>query len=304
MPVITTEVPTAVTTVIAIVGGKIIDNGGDEIAASGVVWGTAPGPTIEDNKTNVGAGIADFISNITGLTPGTVYYIRAYATNSAGTGYGNEIKVSTSIADVEGNVYKTTPIGNQLWMAENLKSTRFNNNSPIPNVADSLTWTTLSTPAYSWYRNQPANKNIYGALYNWFTGAAGNLCPQGWHVPTQLEYRTMEQAVGVPADSTVVWGWRGRLAGTHLKNTTGWDSLGNGDNTTGFSALPGGYRAWVNGQYRGRGFITYFWTATDDAINHKPTVAWYRRLDSTDSRIYNATTEKTGGKSVRCMKNP
>ncbi|HEX2977312.1 MAG TPA: fibrobacter succinogenes major paralogous domain-containing protein, partial [Bacteroidales bacterium] len=155
---------------------------------------------------------------------------------------------------------------------------------------------------YSWYRNNPANKK-FGGLYNWFTVAAGNLCPQGWHVPTQMEYRTMEQSVGVPADSTVEWGWRGIGAGTHLKSTEGWNS-GNGDNQSGFSAIPSGYRAWVSGQYRALGLITYFWTSTDDAINHKPTVAWYRRLDGTDSRIYNATTEKQGGKSVRCMKNP
>jgi uncharacterized protein (TIGR02145 family) len=303
-PVVTTSVITGVTTTTAVSGGKITNNGGAGISAKGVVWGTAPGPTIAGSKTNEGAGTDDFVSNISGLTPGTVYYVRAYATNVTGTGYGNEIKFSTSITDVEGNVYKTILIGNQLWTAENLKSTRFNNNTPIPNVADSLVWITMTTPAYSWYRNMPSRKDTYGALYNWFTVEAGNLCPQGWHVPTQLEYRAMEQAIGVPADSTVVWGWRGKGAGTHLKNTAGWDSLGNGDNTTGFSALPGGYRAWVNGQYRGLGFITYFWTSTDDAINHKPTVAWYRRLDSTDNRIYNATTEKTGGKSVRCMKNP
>jgi uncharacterized protein (TIGR02145 family) len=303
-PVLTTVNLTGVTVNSVVSGGNITDAGGVEVTARGVCWGTSPNPTTTDSKTNNGTGAGAFVSNITGLAPGTVYYLRSYATNSAGTSYGSEIKFSTSIADSEGNVYKTVPVGTQVWMAENLKSTRLNDNTPIPNVPDSLSWIVLTTPGYSWYRNNADRNGKYGAIYNWFTVATGALCPQGWHVPTQLEFRTLEQTLGVPADSTVVWGWRGKGVGTHMKSTAGWDSLGNGDNQSGLNILPGGYRAWANGQYRGIGFITYLWTSTDDAINHKPTVAWYRRLDATDSRVYNATTEKTGGKSIRCMKNP
>ena len=87
-----------------------------------------------------------------------------------------------------------------------------------------------------------------------------------------------------------------------MKSTTGW-TTGNGTNTSGFTALPSGYRAWNNSQFRAVGSITYFWTATDDAINNKPAVAWYRRLDGGDNRIFRATTGKVGGKSIRCIKN-
>jgi uncharacterized protein (TIGR02145 family) len=303
-PVLTTADLTGFTVNSVVTGGNVTDDGGVDVTARGVCWATTPTPTTANSKTNNGTGKGAFVSNVTGLAPGTVYYIRSYATNSAGTSYGSEIKFSTSIADNEGNVYRTVAIGNQLWMSENLKSTRLNDNTPIPNVTDSLSWIALTTPGYSWYRNNPTLYDKYGVLYNWFTVATNNLCPSGWHVPTQLEYRTLEQTLGVPADSTVVWGWRGKGVGTHMKSTTGWDSLGNGDNQSGMNVLPGGYRAWANSQFRGVGSMTYFWTSTDDAINHKPTVAWYRRIDATNSKIYNATTEKSGGKSVRCMKNP
>lgn len=298
---LTTAALTALTLTGVTSGGNITNDGGAAVTARGVVYGTTPGPTVTGTKTTNGSGTGTYVSNVTGLTPGTVYYLRAYATNSKGTVYGNELTFVTPIADVDGNVYKTVVIGNQIWMAENLKTTRFNNNAAIPNVTDSLQWMTLTTPAYCWYRNRESNKQ-YGALYTWYTISGGNLCPQGWHVPTNAEYQTMEVAIGVPADSVNNWGWRGNGAGTKLKDATAWGA-GNGTNTTGFTALPSGYRAWANSEFRGLGIISYLWTASDDAVNGHPDVGWYRRLDATSPWIYKATTGKTGGKSVRCMKN-
>ncbi len=304
-PVLTTANVTSLTPTSAISGGDISSNGGAPVTQRGVVWNTAPNPTIANNRTTNGTGSGVFASNITGLTNGTVYYVRAYATNSQGTGYGNEIMIVTPVTDIDGNIYKTVKIGNQVWMAENLKTTRYRNNTAIPLVTDTAAWKatdTLQTAAYSWYNNNPANKDLYGGLYNWFAVNTGNLCPTGWHVATEAEYQTLELTVGVPADSVNTWGFRGNGTGTHLKSTTGWTG-GNGDNTSGFTAVPAGYRAWANGSFRGVGIIIYFWTATDDAINHKPEQAWYRRLDATDHRIYKATTHKGGGKSIRCLKN-
>lgn len=305
-PQLTTTELTSITTTSAVSGGNITNNGGAPVTERGVVWGTSHNPVITGNKTSDGAGNGIFTSNITGLTEGTLYFVRAYATNSNGTSYGNEYTFTTPVTDIEGNIYKTILIGNQVWMAENLRTTKLNDGIDITNTVDAAAWvannTSLAT-GFCWYNNNVANKDTYGALYNWFTVNTGKLCPAGWHVPTYAEYAALEIYLGVPADSINSWGWRGKGAGTVLKNTTGW-TTGNGNNTTGFSALPAGYRAWLNGEFRGSGTLTYFWTGTDNSMNHEPNTAWYRRLDGTDSRIYNATTERGSGKSVRCMKNP
>jgi uncharacterized protein (TIGR02145 family) len=299
---LTTVLVTDLTVNSAVTGGNIANDGGSPVTERGVVWGIEENPTIEDNRTSDGTGNGEFVSNITGLTSGTAYYIRSYAVNSLGVAYGNQIVFVTPVRDAQGNVYKATKIGNQIWMAENLRATRYSNNAAIPLVTDSINWMRLSTPAYTWYRNNQNNSNL-GALYNWFAVNTGNLCPQGWHVPTEVEFRTMEQAVGMPADSSMLWGWRGRNIATVLKDSVGW-LTGAGNNSSGFSAIGSGYRAWSDSQFRGRQEIAYWWTSTDDAINNKPEVAWYRRIDGASTLVYRASTEKEGGKSVRCIKNP
>ncbi len=151
-------------------------------------------------------------------------------------------------------------IGTQVWMAENLKTTKYSNitNDPIPNVTASIgtgSWSVLTTGAYCWYGNDAANKPIYGALYNWFAVNTGNLCPAGWHVPSDAEYLTMElflgMSPGTSAGQVGAWTDRGTNQGTQMKNTTGWAPPNeNGTNTSGFSALPGGYRYAVDGSFQ------------------------------------------------------
>lgn len=298
---VTTTAVSNLTSVSGVSGGNVTNDGGSPVTARGIAWGTSANPTVAGSHTTNGTGAGAFTSNLTGLTNGTVYYVRSYATNKAGTAYGNEIRIITPVTDVEGNVYKTTQIGNQVWMAENLRTTKYRDNTNIPHVADSVAYLTIAGPAYSWYRNRDANKPM-GALYTWFTVATGNLCPQGWHVPTNAEFQTMEVVAGVPADSVDRWGWRGTGVGTKLKDNVGWVNT-NGTNTLGFSAQGTGYRAWTNSEFRGRNEIGYYWTATDDAVNAKPNVAYYRRLDGSSQYIYKATTGKGSGKSVRCIKN-
>lgn len=304
-PVLTTTAVTSLTATGGVSGGNITNDGGLAVTERGVCWGTSPEPTIAGSRTSNGNGSGAFTSNITGLTNGTVYYLRAYATNSKGTSYGDEITFITAVADVEGNLYRTVKIGDQVWMAENLRTTRFNNNTAIPPVTSSTEWQELDAtgdPAYSWYGNSTANRDLYGGLYNWFAVDRGNLCPAGWHIPSEAEFQALERTIGVPADELEVWGFRGEGTAPHLKSTTGWTS-GNADNTSGFSALPAGYRAWADGTFRGIGEIIYFWLSTDDSANGKPEQAWYRRLDAGDDRIYKATTHKGGGKSIRCLKD-
>ena len=302
VPTLTTAAASAITSSTAISGGTISSDGGAAITARGICWSISESPLITDNiATDPEAGIGSFVSNLTVLSDGTTYYYRAYATNSAGTAYGNQLSFITPVTDIEGNLYKTVAIGTQIWMAENLKTTKYNDNTDIPNVTDATAWIGLTTPGYSWYGNTIANKDIYGAMYNWFTVATGNLCPAGWHEPTNAEYNTLEVYLGLqpPVDD---WGWRGTDQGTQLKSTTGWDAEGNGTNTSGFTALPGGYRHYGTANFWGLGTLAYFWSSSDDAINGNPTVAWYRLLDSVEPRISKMTTTKTAGKYVRCVK--
>ncbi len=300
---LTTTAITALTPVAAVSGGNITDNGGAVITARGVCWNTSPTPTIANSRTTNGTGNGPFISNITGLSNGTTYYVRAYATNSAGTSYGNELSFITPVADNQGNIYKTVQIGKQVWMAENLKVTRLNDNTVIPNVVPNSEWIALSTPAYSVYNNVDANINTYGLLYNWYALNTRQLCPVGWHEPSDSEYNTFEISLGLAPADTDLWGWRGIDGGLKSKNTTGWLDNGNGTNSSGFSVVPGGYRQWIGGAFAGEGIITYLWSVTDDAENNEPTVSWYRRFDSSSNQIYKATTDKKGGKYVRCVKD-
>jgi uncharacterized protein (TIGR02145 family) len=303
-PTLTTVAISALGATNAVSGGVITSDGGATVTVSGIVWGTTALPVVGGpNSTTDGTLTGAFASSLTGLTDGTTYYVRSYATNSIGTGYGNQLTLLTKVADNDGNTYNTVMIGNQVWMAENLKTTKFNTGAAIPLVDLPLTaWIGLTTPAYSWYANDIANKPTYGALYNWYAVNTLNLCPTGWKVPTDAEYMTMEGVIGIPADTVGLWGYRGTIsqAGSKLKNTTGW-AVGppdeNGTNTSGFSSLPAGYRYYADGTFQQQTHWAYIWTGTEvDAAT-----AYYRRLDNT-IWVLRGGVSKSAGKSVRCIK--
>jgi uncharacterized protein (TIGR02145 family) len=123
------------------------------------------------------------------LLPGTRYYVKAYVKNSQWYRLRRTNNFHYKLADIEGNLYGVVYIGNQVWMSENLKTTRLNDNTVIPDVPDDSTWVHLSTPAYCWLLNDVQYKNVYGALYNWFTVETGKLCPSGWHVPQMMNIK-------------------------------------------------------------------------------------------------------------------
>ena len=127
-----------------------------------------------------------------------LYYVRAYATNESGTGYGNEISfVSGTVTDVDENIYHIVSIGNQIWMVENLKTTKYNDGSTIPHVTDSTLWEQLTSPAYCWFDNHEMdNKDTYGALYNYYAVETEKLCPKGWHVQTDYEWLVLTEFLG------------------------------------------------------------------------------------------------------------
>jgi len=298
-PAVTTTPISNITASSAVSGGNITYDGGGSIIGRGVCWSITPEPDLNDFFTSDGTGSASFSSTMTNLTPATTYYVRAYAKNSAWTVYGEQLSFTTKLADADGNLYNTLKIGNQVWMTENLRVIKLNDNTPIPEVTDNTLWIGSSVPVYCWYNNDIAYKPTYGALYNWYAVNSGKLCPSGWHVPTDDEFKTLEQTLGMAADQLELWGWRGTDQGTKIKNTTGWDDGGNGTNSSGFSALPGGYRFGATGEFFLLTTITYWWTSTE----HDADRGWYRRLDSSSTAVYRASTSKKGGKYIRCLKN-
>jgi len=200
------------------------------------------------------------------------------------------------VKDIDGNVYKTVKIGNQWWMAENLKVTHYRNGDEIPNHSDEDEWDSR-TGAYCNYQNDPANGEIYGKLYNWFAVTdSRNIAPEGWHVPTDVEWQEMVDYLG--GDT---------LAGGKLKSTgtiEGGDGLWiksneGATNESGFSALPGGYR-YSHGFYDSMGSTPYFWTSTESAGG----TAWHRYLYYGNTTVYrfNGAWRQTG-LSVRCLKD-
>ncbi len=248
VPVLTTSEVLSITLTGATSGGNITDAGGSDVTARGVCWSTDENPTIASVKTNDGKGTGSFSSTLSGLTTNTKYYVRAYATNNTGTGFGNEISFITqsrnnisfnpdltysTLLDIEGNEYKTIQIGNQTWMAENLRTTKYNDGSSIPVVNDNISWLNLTTAAYCWYDNDISRKDIYGALYNWHTVTSGNLCPAGWHVPKNEEWTVLTAYLGGES-----------VAGGKLKETgtAHWNPNSDATNESGFTALPGGMR--------------------------------------------------------------
>ncbi|MBK7712989.1 MAG: fibrobacter succinogenes major paralogous domain-containing protein [Bacteroidales bacterium] len=301
VPTLTTTTVSGITLTAAASGGVISSDGGGSISEKGVVWSTSANPTVAlATKTTNGTGTATFTSSITGLAAGTTYYLRSYATNTTGTGYGNQIIFRRNVADIDGNTYKTVTIGNQLWMAENLKTTLLNDNTPIPEITDNTIWSATSTLAYCWMNNNEATyKPLYGALYNWFAINTGTLCPTGWHIPSDAEFGVLEVTLGIsPADVNLL-GWRGTDQGSQMKSATGWNAGENGTNTSGFSALPGGYRFALDGSFQALDSFTYWW-ASDYG---DPVTTWYRRLDGNRTDVHRGATNKEGGKYARCLKN-
>jgi uncharacterized protein (TIGR02145 family) len=296
LPVVITVSVSGITQTNAVSGGNVIDNGGDEVTARGVCWGPTPNPTTANSKTTDGSGNGPFISNITGLSDGTTYFVRAYATNSAGTSYGEEYSFISSITDFEGNVYETVLIGTQVWMKENLKTTKYRYGLQIPNITNLTQWASASTGAYCWYDNDQASyKDTYGALYNWFTVSTGNLCPIGWHVPIDPEWTTLITYLGGET-----------VAGGKLKETgiAHWASPNTGaTDEKGFKALPGACRFTGTlldpDGFAGIGSGGIWWSASEfDAAT-----AWASCIVFNESKIFKANLAKNVGNSVRCIKN-
>jgi uncharacterized protein (TIGR02145 family) len=299
LPIVITAAPTALTASGVVSGGSITSSGGGNITSKGICYGKNPNPVISGDRTNDGPGAGGFTSTISGLEDGTVYYLRAYAVNEAGPAYGEQVQILTMVADIEGYLYKTVRIGNQVWMAENLRTIKYNDNTGITPVSDPDEWKILTTEAYCIYGNTPSNRQLYGVLYNWYAVEEGNLCPVGWRVASDADFQTLETTLQMDPDEVTAFGNRGIDQGAQLKNDTGWAESENGTNTSGFSALPGGFR-YYGGDFWNLGSLIYFWTSTPNSA----TDAYQRRLDGELNTVWRERTLKQAGKYVRCVKIP
>jgi uncharacterized protein (TIGR02145 family) len=304
VPSVTTSAVAALSQTTAEAGGNVTATGGADVTSRGVCWGINPDPDVEGNYTTDGSGEGTFNSQLTDLVPNTLYYVRAYAVNSAGTSYGEQVEYyHGSITDIDGNEYPVVRIGTQIWMAENLKTTRFNDGSAIENVTGNYDWADKTSPAYSWYDNDMENYGSkYGALYNWYASNTESLCPSGWHVPSDDEFKTLEKYLGLTEEQADDLGARGTDQGTQLKSKSGWLDNGNGTNTSGFSALPGGVRNHMTGDFMNEGFVTGFWCTTN---NQEEIFSRYLTGDMTQAGRNFGDQEKfkSAGNYIRCIKD-
>lgn len=290
--------------------GIIIDMGASAITARGACWSADPGPTLDDHVTIEDYDDGTFTTLLTGLEPGSAYYVRVYTSNSYGTAYSDEIKVWTlsgSVTDIDGNIYPVVTLGNQEWMASNLKTTHYRDGSEIPNLTANSSWITDSLGAYSWYDNKPDTYGeLYGAYYNWYAGTnVRGLCPEGWSVPTDSQWKILESFLGLPIEEVnSSWGQRGTNQGDQLKlaGYSRWytHSTCMNLNNTAFSALPAGSRPAWDGYFFGHRSVAYFMSTTESATGK----FWIRALQYDNAGIGRYSGyEKTYGVSVRCIKN-
>ncbi len=195
---------------------------------------------------------------------------------------------ANTVRDADGNVYKTVRIGHQVWMAENLRTTKYNDGTPIQHLPDYKAWENASSGAYSWYMNNIDSKPTYGGLYNWHAVNTGKLCPVGWHVPIDEEWTALLRELG-------------SIPGAKLKEVgqANWkDNTDNVTNETGFTALPGGYRI-NNGNFSSAGTQGNFWTTSRNGDKE----AFYRGIYNYTSLVLKYSFPLSNGLSVRCVRD-
>jgi uncharacterized protein (TIGR02145 family) len=314
------------TTYVAIISGTEVISGFRTLegtnylfTSKGVCWSTSKNPTITDSKIEGESSLSIFHCHITGLELNTTYYLRAFAIYSGRIAYSDLNSFTTpatkdlvifnpnlnygSVSDIDGNIYKTIQIGTQTWMAENLKTTRYNDGSQIYNVINNSEWGSLKTGAYRWWENDEETfKNLYGALYNWSAVNTQKLCPVGWHVPSDNEWEKLEMALGMTQAQIDYCEFpgldsRGTDQGIQMKATSGWSNwewaYGNGTNKIGFSALPAG--ATDGGPFEGVGFYACWWTSMGEGSA--------RIIDCMSPGVFSGVYCGPSGFSVRCLKD-
>lgn len=314
LPLVTTNIVTDITYTTATCGGNVVYEGNSAVTVRGVCWSTSANPTVEDSHTEDGNGQGSFVSTLTNLTAGTTYHVRAYAINSTDTVYGEEVSFLSltgspciglaTVTDYDGNVYNTVKIGNQCWMRENLKTTKYSDG------------TTIAQGSSQWYypNNRDNNKDIYGLLYTWRAVMRGSsssnsnpsgvqgVCPNGWHVPSDSEWGQLISYVS--SQSQYTCSGNSSYVSKSLASVTGWNSstntcdVGNevsSNNSTGFSGLPAGGYLDTYYDFEERAI---FWSATESN-----SAAYYRSLSYNSPSVGHNNVNRSRGCSVRCVKD-
>ena len=330
VPSINTTEPTNITDSSASVGGIITSNGGYDVTACGVCWSTSSNPTVADDHTTESVGTGSFTSSLTGLNAGTTYYARAYATNQAGTTYGDEVIFTTTsvsfeaqpcpttptVTDIDGNVYNTVQIGNQCWIKENLRTSHYSDGTAIT-MGDPTGSETSSTTIPYYYDNTNSYISLSqrGYHYNWpavMHGAASSnanpsgvqgVCPTGWHVPSNTEWIQLFDYMGTVQE--YVCGDDPQNIAKALADTTEWSNnsnpcaVGNDislNNASGFSAMPVGVR-WFDGFYWD--YLTYFCSSTESSDSE----IYVKIIRVSNGNVLQSVWEKRYGYPVRCLRN-
>lgn len=309
-------------------GGRILSDGGSPITSKGVCWSTTRNPSLVHPNATAGGSNFTYSVSLTGLNPGTWYYVRAFATNSAGTAYGPErmfhtLPASTaftcgtdSIQDRSGFKYATVSLGTQCWTKAHLRVLVYTNGDSIPWITDSLQWKNTTLGAWSAYQNNLQYEQVYGKLYNWYAIAdPRKLCPLGWHVPSNAELTALINHTvsrGYPNTSSNVNG-----AGSALKSCRQLSSpLGGTCNTSihpywnshtthrgtdalGLSILPAGARSGDDGQFTSLTGYCLLLTSTLSSTN----LVQGQYFRNSTGNISPATGTKPWGGSVRCVKD-
>jgi uncharacterized protein (TIGR02145 family) len=294
LPVVSTLPVTNISQHSAVSGGNVTSAGGSELIERGLCWSTTHNPDISNSRNIDSTKITgSFVSIMKGLDLNKTYYARAYATNSFGTVYGQEVSFTTSFrpTDFDGNVYDTIKIGNQVWFKQNLKVTHYNNGDPIPEIKDDTLWQKLTTGAYydSCAYDQMF-REIYGHRYNGYAVLdSRKICPAGWHVSTDDDWNTLTDYAGGDF-----------IAGAKLKEkgNVHWKSP-NTDATDdfGFTALPAGGGSCIFCCKTGMNGLFWSVKATDDEL------LTFRAVSYLDSRLVTSWGTKDYGLSIRCVKD-
>jgi len=302
---ITTIAVTCITGTTAISGGNITNDGGTLITHRGICYSTSPSPTTANTIIISDSGSGTFTSNLTFLSANITYFVRAYATNSSGTAYGNEVSFTTTAGGggivtnpgqgvtFDGYTYSSIMLGNgQEWMSENLRTTIFANGDIIPNVIDEIQWDNLTTGAWCHYNNDNQFENPYGKLYNGYTVVdVRNVCPNSWHVPTDDEWFGLINYLGGLS-----------IAGDKMKSTGTqyWEAPNtNATNESGFSGLPGGLAQGVSQDLEMNG-IGNWWSYTLLLPNNG---IWFYSLGWDIGSVLRSNAVPVFGMSVRCLKD-
>lgn len=269
----------------------------------GLCWSENQNPTLADYHEKSQDYISEFSCEWTGLTSNTTYHVRAYATTDLGTTYGNDVAFTTLpengqiVEDIDGNKYHTVTIGSQVWLLENLKTSKFNDGTPLLNITNNSEWITTQQPAYCWYNNQQSYKESYGPLYNGYVvdylrNGGKNIAPIGWHVPSSDELGELLDALD-PFNSDIALKESG---------TAHWAAPNSGaTNSSGFTALPGGLRG-IDAIYTSITESGYWWS-TSPSSGHNGDYLYLLPLHFNDTFIGFMHSQKSIGISIRCLKD-